>query len=268
MKAGVVQVVSCACHEDDWVALDGLMGQLPNGFTVVPAFGIHPWWADAASDACLDALKQRLEANSRACLGEIGLCKSLRGKAVDRATQERAFQQQLQLATTLQRPVIVHCVKSFGKVLEIMQREQELPPRIVMHSFNGASDIVKSFIKLEQNASKRTRVFFSLNAKQLSENKEKASAWCRAIPLPSLLLETDAPDQLPATDSVMANMDAEITQCLAEVQQNEPVTVQLALLKAAEALSMTPEELAEIVNANALEAFHIQTDCELYEGNK
>lgn len=65
----VSHVVSCACFEADWHALDTLREQQQQ-LPIVPAFGLHPWWAgDLDADACLlQRLRAKLEQQPKACV--------------------------------------------------------------------------------------------------------------------------------------------------------------------------------------------------------
>jgi TatD DNase family protein len=220
-------------------------------------------------------------------LGEIGLCKSAKGRSVDMDTQMEVFKEQLHLAADLSRAVVIHCVGAHGKMLSTLQeiskerraRQQIgtncllLPPRIVLHSYSGSPDMVTSFLALEKAAS--TRCIFSFNPKQITVDEEdkaaasdasgsrknKANESCKKIPSRSLLLETDAPDQMPLSSDCIADcrklgldsLDTDEDQTL-----SEPALVQLALAKAAVIRDVPMEELAVQVYANTLEAFDIE----------
>lgn len=205
-------------------------------------------------------------------LGEIGLCKSVRGKTVSMNVQERAFATQLRLGTELKRPCVLHCVGAYGKLLDILQRtlkqtQGHLPPAIVLHSYSGAPDMVRSFCALEAKANaSSTRVFFSLNTRQLLQQGGKAVATCTRVPLSSLLVESDAPDQAPEAEAIRSawresglvlDWDPETTS----MELNEPAFVQLALRAAARIRNMPLDDLAEAVYANSLRAFNISSAC-------
>lgn len=184
--------------------------------------------------------------------------------------QELAFEAQLQLATELKRPCVLHCVGAYGKLLEILQRtlkqtQGHLPPAIVLHSYSGAPAMVPSFCALEAKArASSTRVYFSLNTRQLLQNGGKAASTCARVPLSSLLVESDAPDQAPDAETMRAawaesglvlDWDPETTS----LELNEPAFVQLALYTAAKVRNEPLADLAEAVYANSLRAFGIDT---------
>lgn len=199
-------------------------------------------------------------------VGEIGLCSSRRGQAVDAAVQERVFVAQLQVAAELNRTCVVHCVGRYGKLLELFlathRATKQLPPRIVLHAYSGGVQQVPAFLALETRAP-GTRVFFSLGVKQLTDSRsEKAVSSCAAIPLRALLLETDAPDQLPAVSSLECFVEPDgpvkVTlneSLLATHGLNEPALVAVAYVRASEIRAMELADLTTAVRTNAAVAF-------------
>ncbi|EGZ30507.1 hypothetical protein PHYSODRAFT_310392 [Phytophthora sojae] len=270
-NADVTHVVSCATHEQDWRALEQLIQQQQqqqnNSLAIVPAFGFHPWWAGevslGGSGEGLRPLRDTLARHPGASLGEIGLCKSARGRQVPIEVQEAVFQAQLALAAELNRTCVLHCVGYYGKLLEILlgvgRGGGQLPPVLVFHSYSGPADMMRSFLAL-----RGTRVFFSLNAKQLTDPRmKKAATCCKELPLEALLLETDAPDQAPSVEHTEKVFGGEVQQVAGpplllqedSVDTNEPALVKLALHSAAEIRGVAVEELAVAVYQNCKEAF-------------
>ncbi|KAK1947139.1 hypothetical protein P3T76_001149 [Phytophthora citrophthora] len=136
----------------------------------------------------------------------------------------------------------------------------KLPPALVLHSYSGPPDMMRSFLALPG-----TRVFFSLNAKQLTDSRmEKAAVCCKEAPLDALLLETDAPDQAPAAEHIekMFSRDMEHDQIPLTLQEdsaeiNEPALLKLALYSAAKIRDVAVDVLAVAVYQNCKEAFGI-----------
>jgi TatD DNase family protein len=156
---------------------------------VISAIGLHPWHVnDAPSDwqaQFLDALDSGAQA-----IGEIGLDKWIEGYDLER--QQDAFCWQLAQATERNLPVSIHCLKAIGPLLETLRREA-LPTRgIHLHAYNGPVELIPELVKLG--------AYFSFNAGQLKAGKPKVPARIRAVPIERLLVETDAPDMLPAPE--------------------------------------------------------------------
>ncbi|KAG7392268.1 hypothetical protein PHYPSEUDO_001372 [Phytophthora pseudosyringae] len=263
-NAHVTHVVSCATHEQDWRVLEQLLGQLKHdsSLQMVPVFGVHPWWAQELSPDSLQPLRDVLTRYPEASVGEIGLCKTARGKQVPADVQVETFRAQLELAAELERSCVLHCVGYYGKLLEILQGVGRLPSVLVLHSYSGPPNMMRSFLALQG-----TRVFFSLNAKQLTDPRmKKAAACCKELPLDALLLETDAPDQAPSVEHVEKVFVREaqevggvplLLQEEHSADVNEPALVKLALHSAAEVRGVAADELAVAVYQNCKEAFGI-----------
>uniref|UniRef100_A0AAV1T7J9 Uncharacterized protein n=1 Tax=Peronospora matthiolae TaxID=2874970 RepID=A0AAV1T7J9_9STRA len=261
--AHLTHVVCCATHEQDWRTLEQLIEQQKtkshSSMVIVPALGVHPRWAPELAFSIQDglaSLRDKLAMYPRASVGEIGLCKSTRGRTVPLDVQVAAFRAQLQLAAELERTCVLHCVGYHGKLLEILLGvAHNLPPVLVLHSYSGSPDMMRSFLAL-----RGSRVFISLNAKQLTDPRmKKAAACCKALPIEALLLETDAPDQAPSVELVEQAFDQvdEAPLMLREGSTgvNEPALVKLALLGAAEIRGEAPDKLAAAVYQNCKDAF-------------
>ncbi|OQS07955.1 putative deoxyribonuclease YabD-like [Thraustotheca clavata] len=174
--AGIVAIGTCSCNQNEWAKYPELASQLESHeIQILPAFGIHPWYAADATSSYL--------------VGEIGLCKSKRGVIVPMQLQEQCFRDQLQLAVDLKRTAIIHCVGAYGKLLAILN-EIPLTRPVVLHSFAGAAELVPAFAKL-------SNVYFSVTAKQCMNPTTKTLKMLQLIPIDRLLVETDAPDQQP-----------------------------------------------------------------------
>jgi TatD DNase family protein len=69
--AGITGCVVNATREDDWDAVAALAREFP-GF-VFPAYGIHPWHADAARESWEERLRERLLSDPMSSVGEVGV---------------------------------------------------------------------------------------------------------------------------------------------------------------------------------------------------
>ncbi|RVW77219.1 hypothetical protein CK203_043356 [Vitis vinifera] len=88
------------------------------------------WYVAERTPFWFNTLKDFFHATPAATVGEIGLDKGSRGREINFVNQfylfnflfqVEVFQQQLELAKELKRPVSVHCVRAFGDLLQIMQ---------------------------------------------------------------------------------------------------------------------------------------------------
>ena len=150
------------------------------------ALGLHPHFLHTYKACDLIKLKTLLKETPKKCvaLGEIGLDKFATATSLK---QETIFREQLQLAEQFQLPIILHCVKKQGRVLEIL-KSSHFSQGGVYHGFSGSIDIANEFIKLG----------FKLGIGGLitNPNAKKVRECVRQLPLTSFVLETDAPDML------------------------------------------------------------------------
>ena len=105
----------------------------PTGQHIEPqGVGIHPWDAEHYA-TCGLSLGDKV--TTAELIGEIGLdyaCK------VDRELQEQVFRQQLLLAEELQKPVVLHCVRAFEPMMNILS-EHKLRA-VIFHGFIGSAE--------------------------------------------------------------------------------------------------------------------------------
>lgn len=95
--------------------------------------GIHPW-DSAEVDEHFEELEKVLRNPLCVALGEVGLDKAC---GVDWGTQIDALTRQLPFAQ--HRPVIVHCVRAQGEMVEILQQHKELQS-VIFHGFIGSKE--------------------------------------------------------------------------------------------------------------------------------
>lgn len=186
-NVGVRRFVVNGTNEEDW-ELVKQMGETHS--SVIPCFGLHPWFVGKCSSNWLTVLRGFFETVPSAAVGEIGLDKGCpQGKAVDFITQTQVFKQQLELARQLQRPASVHCVSAFADLQEILREMGPFPAGIILHSYMGSSEMVQTLAKFG--------AYFSFSGFLTSMKPQKAKRILQAVPTDRILLETDAPDALP-----------------------------------------------------------------------
>ncbi|KAF5450564.1 hypothetical protein F2P56_030899 [Juglans regia] len=278
--AGVVRFAVNGVSEKDW----HLVKQMGEKYTsVIPCFGLHPWYVAERTPNWFNTLKECLESTPSAAVGEIGLDKGSRGKEIDFSDQIDVFRQQLELARELNKPVSVHCVRAFGDLLQIMKSIGSFPAGVILHSYLGSAELVPEFAKLG--------AYFSFSGYLMSLEARKAKKMLRAVPSERILLESDAPDALPKSelDSLfMVDGDPSIPEelqgqggkfssndgsssnfsyavrdvsTLPKDTLNHPANIQNVLDYVASLVDMTKEELAEVSYKNAVLLFS-------YDGSK
>ncbi|ERK17249.1 putative deoxyribonuclease YjjV [Pantoea sp. AS-PWVM4] len=149
------------------------------------ALGLHPIQIAVHQDTHLDQLTDCLHTPDvkRVALGEIGLDLYMDDPQFDKQT--RLLDGQLKLAKRFDLPVILHSRRTHDQ-LALHLRRHDLPRRGVVHGFAGSLQQAQRFIQLGYAIGVGGTITY--------ERASKTRNTIAALPLDSLLLETDAPD--------------------------------------------------------------------------
>lgn len=99
--------------------------------------GIHPWYIDATpSNVQFSTLQSVACKHNILAIGECGLDTL---SNIDLKLQVPLFIQQIHLAESLGKPLIIHCVRSYNLVLQLLNTNKVSIP-VIFHGFN--KDIV------------------------------------------------------------------------------------------------------------------------------
>ena len=186
-SAGVARIFCNATREEDWQAVVDLAA---GAHEIIPFLGIHPWFAETAMTGWEDRLLALLK-QMPAGIGETGLDKCCRA---DFGRQQQIFLIQLQMASELRRPLVIHCVKAWGRLLEILEQFADPLPPIMIHSFAGSRETLQRLIRLG--------CFISFSGRLDSDTK--IHPCFVATPLAKLLLETDNQGRTGVADKPVA----------------------------------------------------------------
>ncbi|MBN2491433.1 MAG: TatD family hydrolase [Planctomycetes bacterium] len=234
--AGVERLVVNGTSEDDWSAVRELAAEHPS---VVPCFGVHPWFATERSGRWRQRLREFLESVPSA-VGEIGLDRWVTPR--DEAAQEELFRAQLALARKLARPVTIHCLKAWDWMMRVLRDEPSLEAGMHFHAFDGPVAVIEPL--LAEGAC------FSFAGNVLAPGRKRARAALAALPLERLLLESDAPDMPPPP----AYRTHELRDAEGRIL-NEPANLGAVVRGLAELKGVAPERLAEATTENARRFF-------------
>lgn len=222
VQAGISGMVVNGTHEDDWSRVLDLSRLYPE---VIPSLGLHPWWVPQRSARWLESLGELVRGGGRCAIGEIGLD---RWKPdLPYQGQEDVFLAQLQLAAELNRPVSIHCLKAWSRLLELLETHASPACGFLLHSYAGGAELIEPLARLGG--------YFSLPGAFLREQKDRAWALIHAIPPDRLLLETDAPDQALPSARVRYSLPSRL---------NHPANLAVVYEAAAETLKLPVEALA------------------------
>lgn len=173
-------------------------------------FGVHPWNAHRLrrDDAWIRELREMLEGDAEAIVGEIGLdhaAKAPESGKTETEAQEEAFEAQWEVACEMRRPVSVHCVRAHGAMFDRLRAgktKSRLPPLVSMHSWGGAAEMANQIVRLGLPRA-GTAMFFGFSGvingsrgTQRAEGRlaERVESSIRTIPRESVLIESDMED--------------------------------------------------------------------------
>ncbi len=186
--------------------------------------GLHPYFLDQHQPVHLAQLRAEIEQHRPIAIGECGLDFFLRG--LDPKMQRFYFIEQLKIASDNGLPVVVHARKSVDQVTQTLRAFPDV--RAQIHSYPGSEQQAQRLIENGHMISIGSRVLF--------DQSVRFQKMISRLPLASLLVETDAPDQ-PGPDH--------------RGQLNEPAFVREVVSKLAELRQVDAEIIAEKTTLNA-----------------
>ncbi len=204
--------------------------QIANNYdNTVTSVGIHPHDAKSCSQQTLDDLVAL--ANTHDCVrawGETGLdFNRMFSPATD---QENCFIQQLEIADTLDLPLIFHERDSNGRFYELLKAHGPSSRKGVVHCFSGTKEEMFKYLDLGYHIG----ITGILTIKKRGEYLRSIAP---LIPDNRILIETDAPYLTPAPQKN-------------KIRRNEPAFVKSVLLRLAEIKNSDPDELSRTIYNN------------------
>jgi len=143
--------------------------------------GIHPWVLDNADfqvDEALNKLKENLQQPQVVVLGEAGLDKTHKASF---ERQIELFERQIELSETMQKPMILHDVRSHNEIITLRKKHKAKQPWI-LHGFSGTEQDIKQLIG---------QGFYLSVGESLLHPERKIYKSFKFIDLDYLFLETD-----------------------------------------------------------------------------
>jgi TatD DNase family protein len=195
-----------------------------------PAYGLHPMFLQEHRDGHLAELDDWIQRERPCAIGECGLDFFVDG--LDPRAQQHFFDGQLELAREHALPLIVHARRSVDAVIASIKRIGGL--RGVVHSFSGSAEQARQLAQLG--------FMIGLGGPVTYERANRLRKLAASVPIESLLLETDAPDQ----------PDAGIRG-----QRNEPARLANVLQVVADLRGETHAAIAAATSANAGRLFRL-----------
>lgn len=146
------------------------------------SIGLHPWFIDIKNyKSKLSIVSSRSEDNLCSAIGETGLDKLAK---TDYKLQKEVFENHIEIAQKVKKPIIIHCVRAFDDLIDIKRVTCSEIPWIV-HGFNSKISVAERLIS--------EGIKFSFGKALINENSN-ASKCLSIVPVDSFFLETDDGD--------------------------------------------------------------------------
>jgi len=143
------------------------------------SIGLHPWFIQ--KDSCHDQLKQIHELAMKkevVAIGEAGIDKVV---ATPFELQMEVFEKQIKIAESINKPLIIHCVRAFNEVIQLKKKIRPKVPWII-HGYNSKPEIAKMLLMHNVYLSFGNSIMYPLS---------NAAEILSIIPNDKFFLETD-----------------------------------------------------------------------------
>ena len=181
---------------------EALMKRPPQGWNQHCLAGLHPYWCHEHQPSDLDFLEQALKQLKSAAVGEAGIDVHLvKSGRVSLDTQWYWLLPQIELAEHLRLPLVLHVRGMHDELCSFLRRRRFTHGGLV-HAFSGS----------EQQGRRWHELGFALGVGGAMTHPRAQRLRCtlQALPVESLLLETDSPDMAPAFTADQVNVPAMI----------------------------------------------------------
>ena len=222
-------VVNIGCTLEDCPRTVALAEQYNKLYAAV---GLHPEDVKTYTPEGWDMICRLAEHPKVVGIGETGLDYYWDTSTKD--AQKVLFEQHIDLAKQLHKPLVIHDREAHGDTLEILKRTNAKEVGGILHAFSGSVEMAMEVIKLG--------FYIGLGGPVTFKNARKAVEVAQAIPLEYLVIETDCPYMAPVPF---------------RGKRNEPMLVQHTAAKIAELRGISVEELIEATYQNGKRIYQI-----------
>lgn len=226
-QSGVRQLIIPGIHPQQWVDAQQLCQQFEG---IYSACGLHPWWVDRYPLPSLEQWQVLLQHPRCVAIGECGLDSKI-NTPLD--VQLPIFEQHVRLAQSLQLPLIIHVRGAHNETIQLLKK-YPLPAGGVIHGFTGSLALARTYWAMG--------FYLGVGGSVTYPRAKKTIETFRAMPLSSLILETDAPD-MPLSGE--------------QGKSNSPLALIRIAATLADIKQLSPQRVAQITTANSRALFSL-----------
>ena len=185
---------------------------------VYAALGIHPEEMDDMTQENLDWIKANASNPKVVAIGEIGLDYYWVKDEEGRAKQREWFDRQLEIAKEVNLPVVIHSRDAAEDTLNTIMRYNTQENKGIVHCYSYSKEIALEYVKMGWYIGVGGVITFK-NGKKLVET-------VKAIPLESIVLETDCPYMAPEPHRGSRNSSIYLSYVAEKIAELKGVTVE------------------------------------------
>ncbi len=200
---------------------------------VYAAAGVHPSETAELNEENFEWLQEQCRHKKVVAIGEIGL--DYYWKEPAQETQKRWFARQLELAKTIQKPVIIHSRDAAKDTFDMISAHNVGEVGGVVHCFSYSVEMALEYVALG--------FYIGIGGVVTFKNGRKLKEVVESVPIERILLETDSPYLAPEPNRGTRNSSF-----------NLPVIAQ----KIAQIKGMTYDEVVSVTEENARQMYHIE----------
>jgi len=201
--------------------------------SILPCFGIHPWFVGSISDKWKENLEHYLMTYPSG-IGETGL--DFTDKSSDRDLQIKVFEHHLRLARQLGYPMNIHIRNAWDTFIHILKKSGGLRVPGLIHSYSGSADMIPIFEK--------HGLYISFSGSVTNPMAKKVVNALKRVSKKRFVLETDTPDIYPYLPEPEAS------------RLNEPKNLPAIAEIASTRIGMEFETFSNLAYENSLKLFH------------
>jgi TatD DNase family protein len=230
---GVIAIVSVGIDISDAEKVLEIAGRFKGVFA---SLGFHPHNAKDVHDGALSKMEELARRTEVVAYGEIGL--DFFRNLAPQSVQTKVFSDQLELAKSLAKPVVIHLRNAHKEGLDILEKAAPFSAGGVIHCFSGDQSDADRALELG--------FYISIPGTITYKKNERLRAIVRRLPEDRILLETDAPFLAPEP---------------LRGKSNEPAFLAHTAKKVAEIRQVSVQDVSRATTANAIRLFRLPLDC-------
>lgn len=211
-ELGVGMIVNVGASYESCFSVPEMVKKYPFMYAAV---GVHPDEVGALNEETFARMKEQFQREKVIAVGEIGLDYYWDNESHD--VQKKWFIRQLKLAEELSLPVLIHSREAAADTLEIM-KEHGSGLSGVIHCFSYSREMAEEYVRMGY--------YIGVGGVVTFKNGRKLKEVVKAVPLTSIVLETDCPYLAPVPFRGKRNHSGYIRYVAEEVAQIKDISVE------------------------------------------